>query len=305
MPCIVFAFNRPDKLERVLMALKTQDIARLIVFVDGPRDHADVKLVEQCKTIAKNVDWIDAELYFKEKNYGLSGISDNISKVMESYESAIFVEDDCLPMLGFYSFMKQALVHYRMHKKVFAIGGYQPLSRKYFRNYPYSLMSTWRFTCWGWATWKDRWELINPYLLKFSELFDSLSNVPDIAGEDIGKSARAVAEGRLATWDIQVSIAMLWLQKVMLLPTRGLVRNIGFESGVHGHKPTIQIHNLNVNINDTGLPENIVWLEEVEPQSYYVNAIKKNAQQTIHPSIYCRILRKLVKLQHSIIRNFK
>ena len=70
VPCVVFAFDRPDKLERVLSALKTQDIDRLIVFVDGPRDDADVELVERSSTIGNDVDWVDKELYFEGQNRG-------------------------------------------------------------------------------------------------------------------------------------------------------------------------------------------------------------------------------------------
>ncbi len=36
VPCVVFAYKRPNKMERILAALQTQDIDRLIVFVDGP-----------------------------------------------------------------------------------------------------------------------------------------------------------------------------------------------------------------------------------------------------------------------------
>ena len=89
------------------------------------------------------------------------------------------MEDDCLPMPGFYSFMRQALTCYESEKRVFSIGGYQPIPQEYFKGYPYSLVSTARFTCWGWATWQDRWELIRPYLAGYGELFDDLKYVPD------------------------------------------------------------------------------------------------------------------------------
>jgi GT2 family glycosyltransferase len=141
VPCVVFAFNRPDTLERVLAALRGQDIDRLIVFVDGPRNDADVELVEGSRAIAKAVDWVDRELHFGDQNRGLPGLSDNVSTVMSVYESAICVEDDCLPMPGFYSFMRRALSHYEPEKKVFSIGGYQYIPHKYFKEYPYSLVS--------------------------------------------------------------------------------------------------------------------------------------------------------------------
>lgn len=118
LPCAVFAFNRAEKLEQVLAALRDQDIDRLIIFVDGPRDDADIKLVERCRAVAKGVDWVDKELYFGEQNRGLPGLSDNVSTVMNIYKAAVFVEDDCLPMPGFYSFMRRALSHYEPKKSV-------------------------------------------------------------------------------------------------------------------------------------------------------------------------------------------
>lgn len=274
-PVVLFAFNRPDKLERVLAALRTQDIDHLIVFVDGPRDDADVELVERCRAIAREVDWVDKELHIGEQNRGLPGLSDNVSTVLKVYKAAVFVEDDCLPMPGFYSFMQQALSYYEPEKQVFSIGGYQLIQKEYFKNYTYSLVSSARFTCWGWATWQDRWELIAPYLSRYWELFDNLTNVPDVAGHDLGDMARACTDGTLETWDVQVAISMLWLEQVQLLPTRGLVRNIGGDTGVHGVSTRSRqwiMHNQNVYEH---LLENIVWLENVKLNSDYAEKLKQ------------------------------
>jgi len=272
-PVVLFAFNRPDKLERVLAALKTQDIERLIVFVDGPRDDADVELVERCRAIARDVDWVDKKLHFGEQNRGLPGLSDNVSTVMNVHKSAVFVEDDCLPMPGFYPFMRRALSHYEPEKKVFSIGGYQPIPHKYFKNYPYSLVSCARFLCWGWATWQDRWELITPHLSRYWQLFDDLTNVPDVAGHDLAM-ARKYAQGRSQSWDIKVAISMLWLEQVQLLPTKGLVRNIGVGSGTHGGASRRTQRRQNRNVYEHSLEE-IVWLENVELNSDYAEKLKQ------------------------------
>lgn len=276
VPCAVFAFNRPDKLERVLAALRTQDIDRLIVFVDGPRDDADVELVERCRATARDVDWVDKELHLREQNRGLPGLSDNVSTVLNVYKLAVFVEDDCLPMPGFYSFMRRALSHYQPEKKVFSIGGYQPIPLRYFKNYPYSLVSSARFLCWGWATWQDRWELITPYLSRYWELFDGLTNGPDVAGHDLAM-ARKHAQGRAQSWDIKVAISMLWLEQVQLLPTKGLVRNIGVGSGTHKGSRSSRRRaqrRQNRNVYEHSL-KNIVWLGNVELNSDYAEKLKQ------------------------------
>lgn len=301
VPCVILAYNRPDKLERVLSALKTQNIECLIVFVDGPRDDADVELVEQCRVIARSIDWVDKELHFGEQNCGLPGLSDNIGQVMDRYQSAVFVEDDCLPLPGFYSFMRQALFHYQAEKKVFSIGGYQPIRQKYFRDYPYSLVSTARFLCWGWATWQDRWQLITPYLSKYWELFDGLKNVPDVAGDDLAVMARACSQGKLETWDVQVCISTLWLKKVHLLPTRGLIRNIGLDSGVHGRGNSSHVHN--VNLCNEDLSDSIVWLNEVEPDNYYIKKMKQSVNLRNRFRRYRRIFRRLLRFCRRILES--
>ncbi len=274
LPCVVFAFNRPDKLERVLAALKTQDIDRLIVFVDGPRDDADVELVKRCMDIAKDIDWVDKELHYGMQNRGLPGLSDNISTVLNIYHAAVFVEDDCLPMSGFYSFMRQALSHYESEKKVFSIGGYQPILQRHFKDYSYSLVSSNVFLCWGWATWQDRWKLITPCLPRYRELFDGLKNVSgDVTRPWLENMAQSSD-----SWDVKVAISMLWLGQVQLLPTRGLVQNIGQDgSGVHGGSLENGNSKHNKNLYRHSIKKS-VWLENIEPNSDYAKRMNQFIQ---------------------------
>lgn len=284
VPCAVFAFNRPDKLQLILEALRTQNIDRLILFVDGPRNDADVGLVEQCKAIAKEVNWVDKELHFAERNRGLPALSDNMSMVLNSYSSAVFVEDDCLPMPGFYSFMRRALDHYESEKKVFSIGGYQAIPEKFFRDYSYSLVSSARFMCWGWATWQDRWKSIAPHLPRYLELFGGWEKVPTIAGEDIPQMVRACEEGREKSWDINVAVCMLWLGQVQLLPTKGLVRNIGSEGcGTHVAWSRRLEELLNRNVCEHPL-DNIVWLDHIEINSDYSAEFRQYLMGAVVPS---------------------
>ena len=112
VPCVLFAYNRPDKFARVVSAMRTQNVDHIIVFIDGPRDRSTAGKVKECRRIAKGIDWVSVDYVFKERNEGLAGIINNIGAVFRSYDSAVFVEDDCLPMPAFYSVMKRALRHY-------------------------------------------------------------------------------------------------------------------------------------------------------------------------------------------------
>ena len=216
LPVVVFTFNRPQKLRRILAALSQQNIDRLVLFVDGPRNDADLPQVEACRALARSVDWISPEFHFWEQNHGLVGIIDNISLALQAYSWAVFVEDDCLPMPGFYAFMRQAMEQYINSPEVFSICGYQPLLKCDFQNSPYTVVSSARFSCWGWASWRDRWQSILPDVHAYSKLFDNLQHVPDIPGTtDLPSLAQAMAIGKIpVSWDVCVAIACLNQQAI-------------------------------------------------------------------------------------------
>ena len=278
LPVVVFAYNRPHKLRRILAALRPQNIDRLLVFVDGPLAPEDRAMVEACRQLAFSVDWVEKELHFSELNSGSRNLHLNIGKVFEQYPASIFLEDDCLPMPGFYDFMRQALDHYGSKRQVFSIGGYQPVAPAYFKGSPYVVVSSARFLGWGWATWCDRWQEIEPYLERFTELFDGLADVPELVGLDVQLVIRAIKAGQLVSdWDYRVLIASLWLKKVHMLPVRGLIRNIGLDrSGVHGSFRGILrdwfVHNWNV-VNR--IPSNRIWLEDIRVDEKYAARLQQ------------------------------
>jgi hypothetical protein len=277
-PCVIFAFNRPQKLGRVLHALKIQDVNRLVIFVDGPRRENETALVEQCRKIAREVNWAETELHIWAENHGLKGVLDNIDLVMEEYPTAIFVEDDCLPLPSFLDFMQEALVHYQEEKSVFSISAYQLLPRSYFRGNDCSLVSSARFTCWGWATWRDRWKEIRGAIDQFETLFEGLSIIPNTAGPDLPVTTpELVRKKKLVSWDIKVAIATLWLKKVHLLPTQGRIKNIGQDiGGMHSSKigfiRSVFLQNKNL-VQDAPGPVN--WLDDVSLNFKYTSNLNE------------------------------
>ena len=181
--------------------MRTQDVDRIVVFIDGPRDRSMAGKVKECRRIAKGIDWVSVDYVFKERNEGLAGIINNIGAVFRSYDSAVFVEDDCLPMPAFYSVMKRALRHYADDTRVFSVGGYQQISGDFFKSCPYSFVSSARFMCWGWASWRNRWEPIAPYLSKDRADIAGYCNIPDTAGDDLPLFARQFSRGTRRLWE--------------------------------------------------------------------------------------------------------
>ncbi|MFM8321704.1 MAG: hypothetical protein ACKOC5_12390 [Chloroflexota bacterium] len=239
LPVVVFGFNRPEKLRRVLHALRTQAVDRLVVFIDGPRTEADRPAVAACQALARSVDWAPSELHLWAENRGQQKLLDNINLVLEKYPWAIILEDDCLPMPGFYVFMRRALERYWEDGRVFSIGGYQPLPASHFTSTVppdrRALAPSARFIGWGWATWRERWQAALPDILHFDTLLDGQAQLSDIAGADLQQWARDTARGQMPwNWDVQVAAAAVARRQVHLLATRGLVRNIGMDAtGIH------------------------------------------------------------------------
>jgi len=228
---VIFAFNRPDYLTQVLDALRPQEVDNLLVFVDGPRNDAEAKLTTSCTDLARSVKWCRTDVIDRESNTGLGGILDSISGTFERFERAIFIEDDCLPMLGFTNYMLAGLDYYEKSKDVFSIAGYQPIRKGVFQKWPYAAIPSYRFQCWGWASWRDRWEELRPLLPEFWRFFNRLEDVPAQAiGSDIPPAARACARGETDTWDVRVAIATLFAGKRHIHPVQGLVRNLDRKS---------------------------------------------------------------------------
>lgn len=271
LPVVIFAYRRPRQLTRVLQALRPQQIDHLVMYVDGPRTSGGLpdenQRVEACRKLAQGVDWVQTELHIRNTNRGLGGLWDNLVQVFERYPWAIILEEDCLPMPGFYAFMHQALERYRSDEQLFSICGYQPLPVKSFQNNPNAVVFSPRLFGLGWATWGQRFHAVMPDALRYAELFDHLENYPDYAGSDLVLTARKMAAGKdIFNWDIALATACLYQCKLHLLPTRGVVRYIGLgRDGSHSSFSARLTGLIQYNRNVfPEAPENLTWPDQVQ-----------------------------------------
>jgi len=279
-PCVVFGFNRPFFLKKILSKLKYQGVRKIIIFIDGARNTAEQQLVDTCRTIAESIDWAEKECHFQDKNQGVYSIIYNVDKVFESYDTAIFLEDDCLPMPSFYYFMRHSLMRYQKVENVFSIGGYQPIDKTFFNDYVYSLVVSSRFLGWGWGTWREKWQEIRKNTNKFRELFNNLNEIPDMAGKDLPEMVNdlKLIKSNSFDWDIKIAVTMLWMKKFQLLPTMCLVKNLGIGTGTHElsslwqklYRKYYQARNLNRNKNI-----DIKWIEDIQPNDNFANEFQK------------------------------
>lgn len=242
-PLLLLAFNRPEHTKRTIESLRIQQPPLVYVFQDGPREDKTTDTVN-CRQVRdiinEDINWpCELHTHFAEKNRGCrDAIIFAISEVLKVHESVIVVEDDIVTSPAFYSYMCAALDYYKSRKTVFSICGFSNSPSK-FRvpaDYDYDVYASPRPFCWGWGTWRDRWNLTD---WSFS-YYDELIRHPyeqkafNRGGDDMMPMLIDEREGRSSAWDIQFAFAQFTNHAVSIVPCLSYTVNIGQDgSGTH------------------------------------------------------------------------
>lgn len=156
-PVAFIIFNRPDTTQIVFNEIKKARPQKLFVIADGPRPHKlnEEELCYRTRSIIDQVDW-PCELFthFAEQNMGCKErVSSGLDWVFEQVETAIILEDDCLPNATFFEYSHELLDVYKDDTRIMGIAGSKALPDNieneesyYFSRYAY---------IWGWQHGKD------------------------------------------------------------------------------------------------------------------------------------------------------
>lgn len=235
----IFAYKRPDHLRQTLAALANNNGINdwdIYFFLDGPRTAEDEQAVQEVR------DVIEASSFFprckiraESSNRGLySAITKGVSYVLSRHESVVVLEEDIVTASSFLDYMRTSLELYRDEAAVGSIHGYLPP----FRNNAFPETFFLRGAdCWGWATWRDRWECFREdasQMLREIESqglayhFNLLGNYP------FTDLLAARASGQSGSWAICWHASCYLAGLHALYPGRSLVENIGLDnSGEH------------------------------------------------------------------------
>lgn len=245
-PIILFAYNRPWHTEKVLQALKENELAdqsHLIVFVDGVKINAtsdDIKLNQQVIEVVRSQKWCNSiEVHISETNQGCRWAPINgISCVLSEYPSCIILEDDILTSPYFLKYMNKSLQFYEDYQSVFSISAFN-LSEKAIpipKDYAYDVYVSLRQLNWGWGTWANRWKLVNwekesiPFFIEDKQQVDAFNR----GGDDLSRMLLEEYAEKTQAWDIQFSFAQFYYHAVSIIPCYSYTQNIGLDnSGTH------------------------------------------------------------------------
>lgn len=242
-PIVLFVYNRPSHTLRTLEALSQNvlaDQSKLFIFCDGPKGNAsetDLQKIREVRQIVGRKQWC-GEVIISEAtvNKGLkSSILSGITKILETHDQLIVLEDDLVTSVHFLQYMNTALQKYAHVNSVKQISGHQENLRLKKANRSYFLPLA---SCWGWGTWKRVWMEIDFEANDYAALKTdkSLRHQFDLNGSypfaEMLIKEKETPE--FNSWAILFMWNIFRLKGLTLYPDHSLVTNIGFDgSGVH------------------------------------------------------------------------
>ncbi len=259
-PICLFVYNRIDHPQQVIESLlknREASFSDLYVFSDGAKYIEDIEKVKELRKYLKTIKGFKSvNIINRKTNYGLGvNLIDGISQVLSKFDRCIVLEDDIVVADNFLAFMNQALNKYKNNKKIFTIQSTQGNA-----SYEEDCCCRKQPDCWGWAIWRDRWDLyerntiqafndINANNMEIRSLLNNNNSV------NISWQIDANLRGQRTTWGVYLNYISIKYNKTNIYPKYQLIKNIGQDgTGVHEVKDDTQ-NIINWNKTNFNLPE--------------------------------------------------
>lgn len=237
-PILIFAYNRPDHLKRLIESLLLCDEAKysdVFFYSDAPKHQIHLQSVMDVRDYLATVKGFKSiRIINRNINFGLANsILDGVTSVINFSKKVIVLEDDMVVSKYFLRYMNDGLDKYENNERVASIHGYVYPSD---RALPESFFMR-GADCWGWATWSRVWEAFNPdgLALLTQIIKNKLTKKFDFGGyAAYTKMLKDQIDGKNDSWAIRWHAAMFLAEKYTLYPGQSLVANMGNDSsGTH------------------------------------------------------------------------
>ncbi|MFW2601135.1 hypothetical protein [Aliarcobacter butzleri] len=232
-PIILFTYNRLSHTKQTIDALQKNELAKkseLFIYSDGGKDEDSWNKVGEIRQYLESVvGFKNITIIKRDVNIGLAqNIIDGVTKIINQYGKIIVLEDDIVTSPYFLNFMNDSLNFYEKTSKVWHISGWNyPISDENLKD-----VFLWRtMNCWGWATWKDRWNNYEKNPQKLISIFSE----EDICEFNLDNAANFWEQvernhnKQMNTWAIFWYAIIFRNQGLCLNPTQSFVENIGFD----------------------------------------------------------------------------
>lgn len=232
IPILILFYNRPAPLRELIDSLRVEEPALIYFSSDGARTPNDEPLVTECREMVNNISWpCKIVKLYSEENLGMSAQSlMAIESAIEAHAGLLVIEDDCIPVPGFFDFMRRAIKDFGNDSRVAAFCGSNPAGRTpLIGNYVYSAST--RFRPWGHYIKKTHWKsyvssgIIDS--MTISRCIVEASKYSGILTKVIKLKIFLAHRRSIGNSDISMDIYFYSKGYLSLVPRENLVRNIG------------------------------------------------------------------------------
>ena len=292
-PIALFVYNRPNLTRHVLLALQKNKLFRsskLFIFSDGPKDNDSDKSVNKVRNVLSHYNNLkNINITLNKDNKGLStSIITGVSNILSDFKSVIVLEDDLITSTYFLKYMNTGLSLYEKETDVASIHSYfYPVnSINQLPNYFFLKGAD----CWGWATWRDRWDLFENNPDKLLNKINSMNLSYEFSLEKRAgfyNMLKDTCKGKIDSWAIRWHASMYLQNKLTLYPKVSFIHNIG-NDGSGTHKAKTDSFKTKINLNFDGI-KNIQLTENLIAREKLANFMLK-----IREPLYKRLLKKYI-----------
>lgn len=258
-PMVLFTFNRLDHTKKTIDALKENILAKeseLFIFSDGARNSEEYIKVKSVRKYLKSIDGFKKiNIIETEKNRGLAkSVISGVTDIINKYGKVIVLEDDLVTSKYFLKYMNEALTIFKEREDIWSISGYGP-NINIPTDYKDDIYITKRGSSWGWATWKDRWELVDWKVSDYNIFKSNREMIQEfnLSGKDLAPMLDDQIAGRIDSWAIRWVYSQFRNNMYTVYPIKSLVKNIGNDlSGTHTTTTThfnVKLGEKEINLN--------------------------------------------------------
>lgn len=280
-PICLFVYNRPEHFLKTINALlnaKLSSQSEIFIFCDGKKVEDNSDKIDEVRRIAEDIIGFKKINYeFSEQNKGLGkSIIYGVTKVLKEHESVIILEDDHVVHQYFLEYMNYYLNNYRNEKRVMHIGGFSRnsylqflLPRVFFTRY---------MDCWGWATWRDRWQMLSLDYNLFSDYFSISYNEKKYNFNKLDHHTYLEKnKDEISTWAVFWHSTIAIHNGLCLMPRFSYVNNIGNDGS--GSNEVVKIHEIASNFVKKFKPYFPVLKETMLSELYIQDAYTKRSRK--------------------------
>ena len=160
-PILFITFVRPEYARKTFDAIKSAKPKKLYFYSNKGRidKNGEVERNNQIRSYINEIDWpCELHTWFREECVNVyDSLRGAISWLFENEDQGIILEEDCVPTMGFFSYVDKMIQMFRYEYDVWYISGDNPFN---LNPSGYEYIYSRYHLMYGWATWRDRWQKI-------------------------------------------------------------------------------------------------------------------------------------------------